>query len=78
VRPTTHFLKSGSGDTHGGMYTSTEPLMSIKELAAWLRVSRSQVYRLLDEGLPYYQLGDRRFVREAVFHWLEDRKVTAP
>jgi excisionase family DNA binding protein len=69
-------MSHGSG-TLGDMHTSTEPLMSIKELAAWLRVSRSQVYRLLDDGLPYYRLGDRRFDRDAVLRWLESRKVGA-
>ena len=59
------------------MDTSTEPLLNIKELGAWLRVSRSQVYRLLDQGLPFYDLGDRRFDREAVLRWLEHRKVVA-
>jgi excisionase family DNA binding protein len=69
-------VSHGSG-TLGDMQTSTEPLMSIKELSAWLRVSRSQVYRLLDEGLPYYRLGDRRFDRDAVLGWLESRKAGA-
>ena len=63
------------GGTFGHMTTSTEPLMSISELAAWLRVSRSQVYRLLEQGLPYYRLGDRRFNRDAVLAWLESRKA---
>jgi excisionase family DNA binding protein len=52
-------------------------LLTIAELAAWLHVSRGQVYNLMDQGLPYYRLGDRRFDREAVINWLESRKVAA-
>jgi excisionase family DNA binding protein len=51
-------------------------LMSLSELAQWLNVSRGTVYNLLAEGLPYYRVGDRRFDREAVLRWLEDRKVS--
>ena len=60
------------------MTTQAAPLLTITELAAWLRVSRGQVYRLMDEGLPYYRIGDRRFERETVLAWLETRKVGTP
>jgi excisionase family DNA binding protein len=50
-------------------------LLTIRELADWLNVSRPQVYRLCEQGLPFYRVGDRRFDREAVLAWLEDRKV---
>jgi excisionase family DNA binding protein len=59
------------------MNVSTEPLMSINELAAWLHISRGQVYRLMADGLPYYRLGDRRFDRNAVPAWLEERRGSA-
>ena len=52
-------------------------LLTIAELAAWLHVSRGQVYNLMGQGLPYYRLGDRRFDRDAVINWLESRKVAA-
>jgi excisionase family DNA binding protein len=60
-----------------GLELETAPLMTIAELGAWLNISRGQVYRLMEQGLPYYRLGDRRFEREAVLAWLEDRKVAA-
>jgi excisionase family DNA binding protein len=57
--------------------TPTGQLLTIRELADWLHVSRGQVYNLMAQGLPYYRLGDRRFDREAVINWLESRKVSA-
>jgi len=55
----------------------SEHLLTIRELSIWLHVSRGQVYRLMEQGLPYYRLGDRRFDRDAVLRWLEDRKASA-
>jgi excisionase family DNA binding protein len=57
--------------------TPAGQLLTIRELADWLHVSRGQVYNLMAQGLPYYRLGDRRFDREAVLRWLESRKVAA-
>jgi excisionase family DNA binding protein len=53
----------------------SDQLLTIAELAAWLHISRRQVYRLMEQGLPYYRLGDRRFDRDAVVRWLEERKA---
>ena len=50
--------------------------MTVSGLAEWLNVSKAQVYNLMQDGLPYYKVGDRRFSREAVLKWLEGRKVT--
>lgn len=50
-------------------------LLTIRELADWLNVSRPQVYRLMEQGLPYFRVGDRRFDRETVLAWLEDRRA---
>jgi excisionase family DNA binding protein len=44
----------------------SDQLLTIAELAAWLHISRGQVYRLMEQGLPYNRLGDRRFDRDAV------------
>lgn len=57
--------------------TPAGPLLTIRELADWLHVSRGQVYNLMAQGLPYYRLGDRRFDRQAVINWLESRRVGA-
>lgn len=51
------------------------PLLTIDELADWLHVSRGTIYNLLAQGLPYLRVGDRRFDRDAVFRWLESRRV---
>ena len=53
----------------------SDQLLTIAELAAWLHISRGQVYRLMEQGLPYYRLGDRRFDGDAVLRWLEERKA---
>jgi excisionase family DNA binding protein len=52
-------------------------LLTIRELADWLHVSRGQVYNLMRDGLPYYNVGDRRFDREAVINWLEESRKVA-
>jgi excisionase family DNA binding protein len=57
--------------------TPAGPLLTIRELADWLHVSRGQVYNLMAQGLPYYRLGDRRFDREAVINWLESSRKVA-
>jgi excisionase family DNA binding protein len=54
----------------------SDRLLTIAELGAWLHISRGQVYRLMEQGLPYFRVGDRRFDREVVLRWLEDRKVS--
>jgi excisionase family DNA binding protein len=55
-------------------------LLTVTEVAEMLKVSRPQVYRLLDYGLPYIRLhprSDLRFDRDDVAAWIETRKVVA-
>jgi excisionase family DNA binding protein len=59
------------------MTPTASRLLTIAELAAWLHVSRGQVYNLMRDGLPYYKVGDRRFDREAVINWLEESRKVA-
>jgi excisionase family DNA binding protein len=56
----------------------SEPLLNTKGLASRLVVSRRQVYRLIDRGLPAIRLGSRslRFDPEAVDRWLADRSTS--
>jgi excisionase family DNA binding protein len=55
------------------METKTEQYLSTKELMALLGVSRSTIYRLLDEGLPCLKVGGQnRFSKEEVIEWLEE------
>lgn len=57
--------------------TAVEPrLMTVSECADWLNISRTTLYTLMREGLPYFRLGDRRFNPEAVLDWVESRKAT--
>ncbi len=55
-----------------------EPLLTINEAAAVLKVSRSKVYELIDnEQLPVIRLGDRtpRFKMDEIVEWLNNRSV---
>lgn len=48
-------------------------ILNAKQLAMKLGVSRSYVYKLLKDGLPYHQLGSRSrkyFVYKEVQEWL--------
>ena len=51
------------------------PYMTVKEVAAYLRIHRSTVYMLLrDNQLPAFKIGsDWRFVRESIDKWIADR-----
>ena len=60
---------------------------TIESLSQWLKCSRGTIYKLMADGMPYLTLtrggdtltrgGDRRFDRDAVLRWLEDRKAVA-
>ena len=56
------------------METILEQYLSTKELMALLRVSRSTISRLLEEGLPCLKVGHQnRFPKEEVIEWLKER-----
>ena len=56
------------------MEVTTEQYLSTKELMAVLRVSRSTISRLLEEGLPCLKVGHQnRFSKEEVIEWLKER-----
>jgi excisionase family DNA binding protein len=56
-----------------------EPLLTVDELAALLRVSKASVWRWhREEGLPAVRpAGDLRFRSEDVATWIEGRKVAS-
>jgi excisionase family DNA binding protein len=61
--------------------TRLDPLLSVDETAAYLRVSRRQVYLLLDAGkIPAVRVGSRlRFVPSELLAYLEKhREERAP
>ncbi len=50
-------------------------LRSVNDIAAYLSISRTTLYALIDEGLPAIRVGFyRRFDRVAVMRWLSDRQ----
>jgi excisionase family DNA binding protein len=62
------------------MTPAERPFDTIESLSLWLKCSRGTVYNLMADGMPYLTLtrgGDRRFDRDAVLRWLEDRKAVA-
>lgn len=48
-------------------------LLTIRQLGAYLQVSRSKIYRLLDAGMPHLRIGyEFRFQLFEVLHWFAD------
>jgi len=54
-----------------------EKLMTVKELAQYLRLDEHTVYRMARKGeIPAYKVaGQWRFKRKLIEKWLEDKKV---
>ncbi len=54
---------------------SSSPLMTVPEVAAYLRLNPATIYRLAKEGsLPAFRIGRQwRFSREALDDWLRTR-----
>ena len=54
------------------------PIMTVPDVAAYLNVSRSTVYRMVRDGqLPFFRVsigGDLRFNREAIDKWIAERE----
>jgi len=52
-------------------YTSPSKVMTVREVCAYLRVSRATIYRLLKENqIPAFRLGsDWRFNLEEIDRW---------
>jgi len=50
-------------------------LQNVNEIAAYLSISRTTLYTLMDEGMPFHRVGFyRRFERAAVMRWLSERQ----
>jgi excisionase family DNA binding protein len=54
-------------------------LLTVKEVAALLRVSSQTLYKMLEQGgIPAVKVGSQwRFEREKVRAWLESQEATA-
>lgn len=59
------------------MATDSSDVMTIGELAGYLRVSKSTLYKLAKEGkLPGHKVGRHwRFHKAAVDEWLKEKTV---
>ena len=57
------------------MQTDHDQVLTIEELAAYLKVSKSTLYKLVQEGtVPGQKVGKHwRFRRETIDQWLDDR-----
>jgi excisionase family DNA binding protein len=55
-------------------------VLTIEELAAYLKIPKSTLYKLVREGkIPSQKIGRHwRFRKGAIEHWLEDRHVRRP
>jgi len=58
---------------------ATNPVLTVKEVAAYLRVHQSTIYRLLkSHQLPAFRVGsDWRFNIEAIDHWRDAAQKAA-
>ena len=57
------------------MAAEADHIMTIEQLAAYLKISQSTLYKLLQDGkLPGQKVGKRwRFHKEAIDRWLGER-----
>ena len=60
------------------MRETLNPIMTLGEVARFLRVHPSSIYRLLRvEGIPAFRVGsDWRFRRDSVAEWVRSKTVT--
>ena len=56
---------------------TADELLTVEELATWLRKPRSWVYnRLGDLGIPHYKIGNHiRFKLSEVERWLDEQRA---
>ena len=51
-------------------------LISLQDVLKSLKISRSSLYRLMNEGLPYVKIGGLKFDPVAVENWILEHKAT--
>ncbi|OIP92897.1 MAG: DNA-binding protein [Syntrophobacterales bacterium CG_4_8_14_3_um_filter_58_8] len=62
------------------MQTGSDSVLTIQELAAYLKIPKSTLYKLVREGkIPAQKIGRHwRFRKEAIDRWLEETWVHRP
>lgn len=62
------------------MNTEQRTLLTMSELADYLKCTTRHIQNLMGRGLPYIQVSERmvRFDLERVNEWMADRTSTAP
>lgn len=62
------------------MAESTSDVLTIEELAAYLKIPKSTLYKLVREGkVPSQKIGRHwRFRKGAIDHWLDERRASDP
>lgn len=62
------------------MFTSTDEILTIKEVATFLKVAERTVYMLAQSArLPGFKVGGQwRFRRSDLDNWIEQQKITQP
>ncbi|MCX5825318.1 MAG: helix-turn-helix domain-containing protein [Deltaproteobacteria bacterium] len=62
------------------MQTGSDSVLTIQELAAYLKIPKSTLYKLVREGkIPAQKIGRHwRFRKEAIDRWLEEMWVNKP
>lgn len=57
----------------------SSPIMTLRDLSAYLRIHPSTIYRMCADGaLPYFRLGaDYRFDRGTIDRWIKKQTVNA-
>lgn len=60
-------------------YAMTDEILTLKEVAAYLKLAEKTAYKLAAEGkLPGFKVGGSwRFKREDVLTWIEEQKRNA-
>lgn len=53
----------------------SDEILTIKELSAYLKISKKTIYRLLSKGeIPAFKVGTAwRFTKEAIDSWIQDQ-----
>lgn len=72
-----YYLLHMSGSRQGNPPSSTPEVMTIDDLAAYLQVSKSSLYKLCQAGrVPGQKVGRHwRFRKETIDSWLDESEV---